>query len=123
MNTPLIDTSVWDKWRKFEVTENSPGFFLGLLETGLSSTTPQMQSLMAAIERQDLKEIIYFSHTLSSTCRSLGAPQLASHLKDIEWSARATPPVVKRELSTVIQKMFENFAEELKKEIARIKGS
>ena|GEM_PF-4752152 len=121
MSTSLIDSAVWEKWRQFEIAENSPGFFLDLLQTGLTSTPPLMASLKQAFADQDIKNVIYFSHTLSSSCRSLGASQLASQLKDIEWAARATPPTIQNELLPLSQKMFEAFVEELKREIARIK--
>lgn len=123
MSTALIDSAVWEKWRQFEVTESSPGFFLELLQTALTSSQPLMANLAKAMDDQDLKNTIYFSHTLSSTCRSLGATQLSGLLKDIEWAARANSPAIKSELMPVIQKMFEAFCSELKLEIARIKGS
>lgn len=123
MNTALIDSAVWDKWRQFELTENSPGFFLDLLQTALASTPPLMKSLKEAFANQDLKNVIYFSHTLSSSCRSLGATQLASELKAIEWAGRSKPPEIKNELLPASEKMFEAFVEEIKREIARIKSA
>ena len=58
VSTSLIDSAVWEKWRQFEIAENSPGFFLDLLQTGLTSTPPLMASLKQAFADQDIKNVI-----------------------------------------------------------------
>jgi HPt (histidine-containing phosphotransfer) domain-containing protein len=123
MKNSVIIEAVWAKWRQFEIDEDSPGFFLELLEVALSSSPPLMQDLLKSAEQSEVKKVIYCSHTLKSCCQSLGALTLAEAMKSIEIAARGTPPKIETELVIFSHQMFEIFIREIQKEIARIKAA
>jgi HPt (histidine-containing phosphotransfer) domain-containing protein len=117
----VIDIAVWNKWRDFEKEEQADGFFCELLEKALMSAPKLMNDLEAAIEQTNVKAVHYCSHTLSSTCKSLGAPDLADKLKAVENESRKTPPVIRKDLLAPILAEFRMFIAEVQHEHDKLK--
>lgn len=116
----VIDKTVWDELREFEKAEGSEGFFQDLLATVLTSAKTHMENLMAASVAQDVNKIRYHSHSLKSTCASLGARGLSSQFAEIEAGCRATPPVIDAGKITAANDVFQQFYREVQEEHARL---
>jgi len=117
----VIDISVWNKWREFEREEQAAGFFRELLEKALVSSPKLMDDLEVAIKESNVKAVHYGSHTLSSTCKSLGAIALADKLKAVENETRKTPPTIRKDLLPAIRAEFDLFIAEVQQEYDSLK--
>jgi HPt (histidine-containing phosphotransfer) domain-containing protein len=120
MKSSVIDLSVWKKWRDFEKEEESPGFFLELLNDALKSTPDLMRELEAAFGSNDSQKIFFYAHTLGSTCLTLGGAHLGQMLREIEHDAKLMPPKVRTDLLKPVQKGFADFISELTAERDRL---
>jgi HPt (histidine-containing phosphotransfer) domain-containing protein len=116
----VIDKTVWEELREFERAEGSEGFFRELLATVLTSATTHMENLLAASVANDVNKTRYHSHSLKSTCASLGARGLSAQFADIEAGCRATPPVIDAAKIASASSVFQQFYREVQEEHARL---
>ncbi len=116
----VIDKKVWQDWRNFEKQEASPGFFLELLTKVLASSPQLMSDLLAAHHQKDLNKVRYCAHTLSSSCKSLGAMSLGDLFSALENGCRAEPPVLHTQLMPALEKTFALFINEIQTEHDRL---
>lgn len=116
----VIDKTVWNELREFEKTEGSEGFFQELLATVLTSAKSHMENLLAASAANDVNKTRYHSHSLKSTCASLGARGLSAQFADIEAGCRATPPVIDAAKISSAKDVFAQFYQEVQEEHARL---
>ena len=123
MKTPVIDKSVWEGLREFEKAEGSEGFFTELLSTVLTASTTHMQGLLAASAAGDVAKTRHYSHSLKSTCASLGAADLSAQFAEIEAGCRATPPVMDAGKVTAAHQVFQVFYKEVQEEYDRLTKS
>jgi HPt (histidine-containing phosphotransfer) domain-containing protein len=122
MKPPVIDKKIWNTWREFELNEESPRFFLDLIEKFLENTPNLFLEFLDAIKNKDLKKIVYCSHTLASSCASLGAVQLSEYLKEIEDAARSKNPSIKIDHMSAIESHFAEVLHEMKMEQERLQN-
>lgn len=122
MKSP-IDKAVWDELREFEKTEGSEGFFTDLLGTVLTASKTHIEGLLAASSAGDVAKTRYYSHSLKSTCASLGALGLSAQFAEIEAGCRATPPVMTPSKVAAANEVFQQFYKEVAEEYARLTKS
>jgi HPt (histidine-containing phosphotransfer) domain-containing protein len=123
MKSSVFDMKVWDDWKKFEKDEDSPGFLLQLLQDAHSSSHQHITALETAVKAGDLDKAFYYSHTLGSTCLSLGAVNLGNMLRELEHATKEKPPRLRSELLPQILAAFKEFMSEIEKECARQKSA
>lgn len=116
----VIDKAVWDELREFEKSEGSEGFFQELLGTVLTSAKTHMENLLAVSMVGDVNKTRYHSHSLKSTCASLGARGLSGQFAEIEAGCRATPPVIDAGKITAANDVFQQFYREVQEEHTRL---
>lgn len=123
MKSSVVDKSVWDGLREFEKSEGSEGFFTELLGTVLTASKTQMEGLLAASSAGDFAKTRSYSHSLKSTCASLGAHGLSAQFAEIEAGCRATPPTMDPPKVTAANQVFQIFYQEVQEEYDRLTKS
>ena len=86
-NKQIIDSKVISDLSERE--KNDPGLINDLITIFTETTPSQVQELLLAFNNNDLSNIIYLSHTLKSSCRSLGALDLANDFEKIEYAGKS----------------------------------
>lgn len=94
---PIINREIWEQLRALETADN-PGFFVALLETFLSSIPRGLTELERAAASGDFRALSQVSHSLKSSCTSIGALQAAAKLETIEHVSRSQSPSVSPQL-------------------------
>lgn len=121
-NSSVVDLKVWQQWKDFEKNENSPGFFLQLLQQGLKTFPEYMHGLEKAMTEKDMKAIFFNAHALGSSCLSLGAVDLGQALRQIESATQNTPPRIRSDLMPTVQSAFSILLNEIQIECSRIQS-
>lgn len=101
----IIDYTVLDAIRKLE--DSSSGRILEkIIELFLTDTPQQLEELHKALMEQDVDTVRSISHSLKSSCASLGAIHLPPLLKQLETNARGNSLEGASELLSQIEEGF-----------------
>jgi len=97
----------------FDLADGDKEFAVEIISSFLENTAPQLESLSAAIQQNDEKEIAFVTHKLKGTFRFIGCKQAGDMLEQIEKEP-IKPDEGYKELISAIKANYLQIEEELK---------
>ena len=83
-----IDRTIWDEWLEFEPDENGNDFFQSMVDVFVGHIPGDFSEFLSGVRAQDHERIFHFSHSLKSSCRSIGAMSLGETFETIEITVK-----------------------------------
>ena len=83
-----IDRSIWEEWDEFDTDENGLEFFQSMVDVFVGAIPGDFSEFLSGVRAQDHERIFHFSHSLKSSCRSIGAMTLGETFETIEITVR-----------------------------------